>query len=313
MCLIIASPNGSVPSQDILKQGWRSNSDGWGLMQSDGKNLTVNKGLKYNELEKLIENLNGNPFVIHYRWATHGVKNIDNCHPFKITRELYMAHNGVINIDCSNKAMSDTWHFAKELRRMGVDQISIKDGEIVEAIGKLIGNSNKLTFLDSKGNVTIVNEKIGQWEKDIWYSNTHSFYTESSYRYSRYYSSAYSKYTRHRYSATEQTYKHSAEESQDANSNFAWDNWDEGMYADGSDLWNQCEYCNTLDWLEEVPECDGMILCAPCKKVLIPIYTAPANVMAYDSNGVPYSWDDIDDKIIEVRNAYEFKRSQKAQ
>ena len=98
MCLIIASPEGKVPTRGVIEQGWKDNSDGWGLMHSNGSEIVINKGLNFDHLKPLLDNLNGSPYVLHYRWATHGNKNIDNCHPFQVTKQLYMAHNGVISI-----------------------------------------------------------------------------------------------------------------------------------------------------------------------------------------------------------------------
>lgn len=320
MCLIIASQQGKLPDEEILRQGWVDNSDGWGLMQSDGSEVRVNKGLHFGQLEGLIAKLNGNPYVIHYRWATHGNKNVDNCHPFKITKQLYMAHNGVINIECSNKLMSDTWHFSKELIRMGVDHYAIKNKEITDAIGKLVGSNNKLTFLDAAGSVTIINEKAGHWDGDIWYSNSHSLYTSAS----DFHYGAYSSYYRRKYSyknycavpakpAAPASNVLDMPEKADARAAgfLAMTDEDYRIYEDGADLWDYCEYCNTQDWLEEVEECDGMILCTPCKRVLTPVYAAERGGWIYDSNGVPYSWDDVDEKIEKVREDYKNGRGTK--
>lgn len=333
MCLIIASQTGKLPTEEVLQQGWNDNSDGWGLMQSDGSNVIVNKGLRYKELEQLIEKLNGNPFVIHYRWATHGNKNVDNCHPFRITKQLYMAHNGVINIECPNKLMSDTWHFSKKLIEMGLDHLAIKDEEIAAHIKKWIGSGNKLAFLDYTGNITIVNDKAGHWEDGIWYSNTHSlyggaasyycgdgsYYRGSAKGWNEYFQKRYSHHYRNSMSnkldstSTSETEQAEAKGLLNASTPSASviEDEDYRMYSEAADLWDHCEYCGTLDWLEEVKECDSMVLCTPCKRVLVPVYTADRCGYIYDSNGVPYSWDDIDEKIERVRENYEKGRGTK--
>jgi predicted glutamine amidotransferase len=323
MCLIIASPNGVVPTCGVIDQGWQDNSDGWGLMQSDGSDLIVNKGMKFDDLKPLLEKINGNPYVLHYRWATHGTKNIDNCHPFRITKKLYMAHNGVIAIEQKNKLMSDTWHYAQTLRQIGIDHDNVTDEEIISMMAKSVGGGNKLAFLDAQGKVTLVNEQAGTWKEGVWYSNTHSFYSiaASNNRYARY----YNRYYHHRSASWDwDQYDNSKSD------NCGWDSWetpkekrsmgvedlitaqDLKKWEEGSDIWGQCEYCGTLDWLDMVDDCDQMTLCVPCRKVLTPIFMDSGNQVEglnaglyYDSNGVPYSWDDVDDKIVEVRSAYE--------
>lgn len=313
MCLIIASRDGKVPTCGVIERGWKDNSDGWGLMQSNGSEIIVNKGLRFDTLKPLLDNLNGNPYVLHYRWATHGNKNLDNCHPFRITKQLYMAHNGVIQIECDNKLMSDTWHFAKRLREIGVDSDAVKDKEVVTMIEEYIGKSNKLAFLDNKGNISFANENSGLWQDGVWYSNSLSLYENSDWGWESYFSKKYSS----RHTRNCQITAAANQTDSTVSSGYIWN--DERFYADGSDLWDNCEYCNTLDWLEESPECDNMILCRPCRKVLGEMYAneieeaiAPlqginAGVF-YDSNRVPYSWDDIDEKIERIRGSYELNQ-----
>lgn len=320
MCLIIASREGKIPTCGVIEQGWKDNSDGWGLMQSDGSNIIVNKGMRFDDLKPLLEQVNGNPYVLHYRWATHGNKNIDNCHPFRVTKNLYMAHNGVIGIECSNKLMSDTWHFAKKLREIGVDHDDIKDEGVIAMIEDHIGKSNKLAFLDHKGAITFANENSGTWQDGVWFSNANSFYSNSDWGWEAYYSRRYSNRYAHS-SRFNNIGEAAAKVDQSISTGYIHN--DERFYEDGSDLWDNCEYCNTLDWLEEVHECDSMHLCMPCKKVLVPLYadietTDTANSknleginagIFYDSNRVPYSWDDVDDTIAQVRHAYERGRA----
>jgi hypothetical protein len=40
------------------------------------------------------------------------------------------------------------------------------------AIDKMIGNGNKLVFLDANGEAYIAREHAGEWEHGIWYSNS---------------------------------------------------------------------------------------------------------------------------------------------
>ena len=110
-------------------------------------------------------------FLIHFRYATHGLKNVDNVHPFKVNTNLVFAHNGIINcVDDDNK-LSDTQMYNKQVLQK-LDNSFLESNAIKLLIEESIGSS-KLAFLDSNGHYTIINESSGHWNKhkSIWYSN----------------------------------------------------------------------------------------------------------------------------------------------
>lgn len=186
MCLIIASQAGERPSEDLLTQAAIDNPDGWGLVWYDGKRLRIRKGLDtFHALSAMDEIPEGRPYVLHFRWSTHGRNTLDNCHPFKLGDWGYMAHNGVLAIPTSrNRGMSDTWHFAQYWVKPYLKQQNPTDDELLDMAEDFIGHSNetllgremqsKLAFLKADGKILIANETQGQWEDGIWYSNTFS-------------------------------------------------------------------------------------------------------------------------------------------
>lgn len=124
-------------------------------------------------------------FAIHFRFATHGAVNLDNCHPFLVTKDLALMHNGVMSefgdIDTSK---SDTRNFAESFLRPYIEQEGIgiiKDKEFIEDVGKVIGSYNKILLIDKDFNWSIINEKSGVWKEGCWMSNSYS--TESSRNY----------------------------------------------------------------------------------------------------------------------------------
>jgi len=171
MCIAILNKLEQL-SESTLKNSWNRNSDGAGILWSDGKKLFVHKEMnsvskfikKYNEIRMQTKF----PIVLHFRIATSGKINEENCHPFMVCPNLGFVHNGMIDID-SNKLHSDTWHFNKLLQ--GMPKNFINNSAIREIISLFIGYS-KLIFFNNLGEYTIINESFGHWDKSgNWYSN----------------------------------------------------------------------------------------------------------------------------------------------
>lgn len=118
--------------------------------------------------------------VIHFRMATHGELDADNCHPFMVNDNLGFVHNGQIhNVKEWDKTKSDTWHFNESIlkplhRSFGVD--IVKHRTVRHLIERYI-NRNKLVFMDNLGDVTIYNEELGIWDAGCWFSNDTYQYT----------------------------------------------------------------------------------------------------------------------------------------
>lgn len=83
MCLIIAS-NGPKPSEEVLRDGARRNSDGNGFAWLHKGQVQWRKGITIEETIKMVANAKG-PFVVHFRIGTHGPKVPALTHPFPIT------------------------------------------------------------------------------------------------------------------------------------------------------------------------------------------------------------------------------------
>ena len=173
MCLIVASPEGKIPTSEQVMNAQDHNPDGFGAVYvEDGKLKTLFVMRKYEDLDKAFETLKGKPYVAHFRWATHGAIDRDNAHPFKVVNgRLYVAHNGVIHEGwkLTDKTKSDTWHFVEQvLKPRGMHCIAPKT---LTKLGNKIGKQNKLAFLDHTGTISLVNGEQGSWLQGIWYSN----------------------------------------------------------------------------------------------------------------------------------------------
>lgn len=129
-------------------------------------------------------------YAIHFRYATHGAIDLSNCHPFKVSDDLILMHNGVMSdfgkID-TNK--SDTRNFCDSFLAGYIKSVGssvINDEDFKADMLKIIGSYNKLLLIDKDFNFSIINEKAGVWREGCWLSNGYS--TDS---YSSYYQSYY--------------------------------------------------------------------------------------------------------------------------
>jgi hypothetical protein len=120
--------------------------------------------------------LNERNVVFHFRFATHGTTTQSNTHPFRINDGLCVAHNGVLtNVTVpKDKDITDTEAFVQQYLVHFPDGFH-RNKAYTNMIEEFIGYS-KLVLLDSKGEITILNEKLGQWDTlGRWHSTDELF------------------------------------------------------------------------------------------------------------------------------------------
>lgn len=253
MCLIIASDRGILPDRSLVKDAFDDNGDGFGVVWAKDGRLHTYKTLRVKKALAFLPTLEGHPYVMHFRFATHGRVDIENVHPFKVTRHLYMAHNGIIEwAAIKGSARSDSWHFAGLVGQiLGNDKRAEGFDDELPEIEKAVGLGNKLAFLRSDGELFIANEKAGTYHGGLWLSNRYSL---PQYR-------TVAKW----YDLTDWTPKGTAAATD-------WPEWDDGAYAYADaptwDKGDECDGCNT--WYEDgLPRytVDGVTvrLCRACK------------------------------------------------
>lgn len=183
MCIAILNTKkaGSLPKSHI-KNSWDNNDMGAGLLWVESGKLKVFKTYKYDDFEqeyyKIRERKSVGNIVLHFRISTSGFKGEHNLHPFLVSKDLGFVHNGVIK-GLGNQKFSDTYEFNDMLKKFGHD--FLRDEMSKFLISEYIGYS-KLIFLDSKDEFTIVNEELGKWTDDNWYSNdSYKSYNDWSY------------------------------------------------------------------------------------------------------------------------------------
>lgn len=177
MCIAIYSPASANPlSRENFNAAMRSNRDGMGLafVGQDGK-FRIIKSLTRGDViydEYDIAHKAGHDCLLHFRIGTHGSVNEDNCHPFVVSENELMIHNGVIRGVTIPKDQTDSQAFAEQVLRELPEGWETKPGLRKFIEYSLLGS--KVVILRRSGGVVILNEQSGHWKDGIWYSN-HSY------------------------------------------------------------------------------------------------------------------------------------------
>lgn len=186
MCIIISKPSGvDLPSEEILNNCYASNKDGIGFtFNKTGEKPVIAKGYaNVKKLIKMLDTYNVNKehnLIIHFRFATHGHKSPENCHPYPLTTdykqmgyldftcEVAIAHNGIFSGMPAHEKHSDTMKFIGGVLAQPEIIGHIESNAVRELIKGYCGYHSKLSFLRASG---ITNIGDFQEDKGIYYSN----------------------------------------------------------------------------------------------------------------------------------------------
>jgi len=182
MCLLVVCNPNSTPSKDDLKQGACKNPHGFGFAIDTGNGIISERSMSAKKsiarFLELREQYPNGYAMWHARYATHGVKNELNCHPFKVAGEYdtYLAHNGVLDIYIpKDDKRSDTRILAEELLpRLG--GVSALDDDYVYDMISGWSRGSKIAVMtndpSAQYKIYIINESAGSWDTEgIWWSN----------------------------------------------------------------------------------------------------------------------------------------------
>jgi predicted glutamine amidotransferase len=181
MCLIIMQSAGAMLPAQAIENGWSHNDDGAGYMfvDDEGK-LIIRK--PFFKLKHLLRSYRSDwaicgarsPFVIHLRYATHGVKDETNTHPHSICGgKVGLVHNGVLSEfePPFDSDISDTVHFCRTVLAYRRPE-HVMDETFRDILANMIGTGNKFVLLSDTRAISIVNEKAGMWDGSNWFSNS---------------------------------------------------------------------------------------------------------------------------------------------
>lgn len=182
MCLIFLKPVGvkNYLTYERFQNALKRNPHSIGILYRKNGKLKVKKYIRPKENIKQIYNIikNKDEFAIHFRFATHGAIDKQNCHPYKVVDGLYLMHNGIMyDFGEIDKTKSDTRNFIDTYLKPIIEKEGIeilKNKDFIEELGKFIGYENKLLLVDKDFNYTIVNDFSGVWVDGCWASNEYS-------------------------------------------------------------------------------------------------------------------------------------------
>lgn len=198
MCLIHTLNADTQLSNGWLKNIHGKNPDGIGFMGLEDGQFVVKRYVPKNQRRALKwyrAHVEGRAGIVHWRYATHGTVNLDNCHPYKVLDkdedglEMWLMHNGVMDeydqythLDDVGESSyfhghkkrygfgnetdnrSDTYHFIRVVilplvkPSLGGNPKALMNPVVQRLIASLIGYSNKLAIMDSDGDQVIINE-----------------------------------------------------------------------------------------------------------------------------------------------------------
>lgn len=178
MCVIIHLKPGQQIPKPMLNMAIQNNPHGYGLIFPENNQLTTIRNAADNEYDVIEEQLQKNGDVdryLHLRWKTHGLQNIDNCHPFSVVKtrknDVLMMHNGILQGYTTNedaKDQSDTKNFVDAvvtpvLSRLKFPQgfINLQDPLVFTLLDSLTPHNNRLLLIN-KDNQPLF---LGNWVK----------------------------------------------------------------------------------------------------------------------------------------------------
>ncbi len=190
MCLIIRKPAAARVPYGAFRNAHKHNPDGFGLMYAENGRVTAVQGLF--PLEYcwwLYEQHRDKKLAIHFRYATQGLVDSLNTHPFKVLdkeqhgHDLWLMHNGTFKgLRDPARGRSDTLLFVDTILRPALEKYgpsTIFRRDVRYGLGRDLGKFNRLLFMDGYGRTYLVNKRAGFEYRNIWYSNTYSLVADS--------------------------------------------------------------------------------------------------------------------------------------
>jgi len=181
MCLVIHKPRGAQIPDELLASASHYNPDGFGIMAFDasgGIDVRRRARTRLAELRRLYREREEFECVVHLRYRTRGAIELGNTQPMRITRDIYMVHNGTVDVGLHTEERSDTWHLIEDYLRPILRRRpdNLYDAGFAKLIRAWAGEHNRFVFMDARRGATVViNRESGVACGDLWLSNARWF------------------------------------------------------------------------------------------------------------------------------------------
>jgi hypothetical protein len=148
-----------------LKRAYVGNPDGVGIAWFAGEwQVWRSVDASWREVAERLCGLDAARFIVHFRWATHGGVELENCHPFQVGPQSFLFHNG--SFAGVSDEESDTGQVAGRMAT-----IVANGGRLADAwrLLKLLADGNRLLLTLPGGKVA----SAGAWiqRRDGCFSN----------------------------------------------------------------------------------------------------------------------------------------------
>jgi len=168
----------------VIDTALRRHPDGFGLAYREHGALVTEKfgpgeAKRFRKALKRVDREGASEYVAHFRFATHGPKDMAHAHPYEYTHpvdgRVLVFHNGVIDI-ATTPQESDTEVFVTRVLAT-LPSRWWEHPALMYLVTETIGWS-KLTVMTREGTYNL-HEKRGDWAGGLWYSSDHkpSVYT----------------------------------------------------------------------------------------------------------------------------------------
>lgn len=172
-------PKKKTVSKKRLEICFANNPDGAGYMFSRKGGLVIRKGFftfdSFYQSYKIdwLDYGNTSDFILHFRIATHGLVDVTNCHPHKLSNKLAFAHNGIFRPVNTIKAAdykSDTMRAAIIFKQLPANWYYKHGLRIL--VEEFFNSCNSYgAFMDNAGDIWLTNKSEWGQDKKIWFSN----------------------------------------------------------------------------------------------------------------------------------------------
>ena len=197
MCIIIRNPSGKKIKHEYLKNSYDHNKDGLGFMWNHNGKIRIKKILPKNfeEVEKAYNSILklNSQFWIHFRSMSAGNVSLENVHPFKVSKNVALMHNGTIHAIkreyIKDSSASDTANLAKMLSFYKNDNFFMDPG-FQHLFARAI-NSSRIVIANNKGNFMYTFPD--KWEKENGFLFSSGYYKKEKVNYSYQQTNMYSR------------------------------------------------------------------------------------------------------------------------